>query len=186
MSEDTHLLDELAGLRKSGRLRSLRTLRGPIGPVAEVDGRHVLILCSNNYLGLATDERLKAASCSAINSYGTGATGSRLISGNSELYTALEEDVAHLKSTEAALVFSSGYHANLGAITALAGPADAIFSDELNHASIIDGARLSRASIHVYRHGDVAHLEQLLINDKSKGRKLIADRKSTRLNSSHT
>ncbi|MBI3933118.1 MAG: 8-amino-7-oxononanoate synthase [Acidobacteria bacterium] len=165
--------DTLHSLAEAGLKRQLRDLEGAPGPRVRLSGREVLLLCSNNYLGLATDERLKRAAQRATEIYGCGATGSRLISGNSEPYRELEQEIAAYKGTEAALVFASGYHANLGAVTALVEAGDAIFSDALNHASLIDGARLSRAEILIYRHGDVEDLENQLRSRSSARRKLI-------------
>jgi len=165
--------DSLQSLGHAGLRRKLRDLGGAPGPRVELAGREVLLLCSNNYLGLATDDRLKRASQRATESFGCGATGSRLISGNSEPYRELEKAVASYKGAEAALVFSSGYHANLGAVTALVEAGDAVFSDTLNHASLIDGARLSKAEIAVYRHCDVEDLESKLRAWPSARRKLI-------------
>lgn len=167
------LREELAALRRTGMLRALRDLRGEPGPSIRIGERQVLLLCSNNYLGLANDERVKAAARRAIEQYGTGATGARLISGNLDLYRSLETELAAFKGAEAALIFSSGYHANTGVIPALAGPGDALFSDALNHASIIDGARLSRAEIHIYRHSDPDDLERELRQGGAARRKLI-------------
>jgi 8-amino-7-oxononanoate synthase len=138
-----------------------------------LDGRSVLLLCSNNYLGLATDERVKRAAGEALDTYGAGATGSRLISGNLDPYRQLEQELAAFKGTEAALVFTSGYQANVGTIPALVEAGDAIFSDALNHASLIDGARLSRADILVYRHRDAEDLESKLRARAAARRKLI-------------
>jgi 8-amino-7-oxononanoate synthase len=165
--------DALRSIKQSGRERKLRHLEGAAGTHAELDGRDVLLLCSNNYLGLATDDRLKRAEQDAVERYGCGATGSRLISGNWPPYRELESELASFKGTEAALVFSTGYHANIGAITALVEAGDAIFSDALNHASIIDGSRLSRAEILVYRHCDMEDLETRLRTRASARRKLI-------------
>jgi 8-amino-7-oxononanoate synthase len=165
--------DTLNAIRRAGLGRRLRDLEGAPGPRIRLNGRDVLLLCSNNYLGLATDQRLKKAACQAIETYGCGATGSRLISGNCEPYQELEREVAEFKGTEAALVFSSGYHANLGAITALVEAGDAIFSDQRNHASLIDGARLSKAEILIYRHADAEDLESRLRSRASARRRLI-------------
>jgi len=165
--------DALQSLVQSGLKRSLRHLQGPPAARVRLDGREVLLLCSNNYLGLATDERLKQVARDATEIYGCGATGSRLISGNSEPHRALEQAIASYKGTQAALVFASGYHANLGAVTALVEAGDAIFSDALNHASLIDGARLSRAEILVYQHRDVEDLETKLRSRSAARRKLI-------------
>ncbi|MBI2818792.1 MAG: aminotransferase class I/II-fold pyridoxal phosphate-dependent enzyme, partial [Acidobacteria bacterium] len=179
ISEDTHcgaqefVREALHDLVRTGLKRKLRHLEGAPGPRVRLAGREVLLLCSNNYLGLATNDRLKQAAQQATQIYGCGATGSRLISGNSEPYRELEQEIAAYKGTEAALVFASGYHANLGAVTALVEAGDAIFSDALNHASLIDGARLSRAEILIYRHGDVEDLENQLRSRSSARRKLI-------------
>lgn len=153
---------ECTGLAQAGLLRHLRTVKSaPTGRI-NLDGRDVVLLGSNNYLGLSTHPQLIAAAVEAMRTYGTGASGSRLISGNSELYTTLEANLAKAKGTEAALVFSSGYAANTSIIPVLAGEDDLILSDVLNHASIIDGCRLSRAAKKVYRHCDVEHLKVLM------------------------
>ncbi|MBI3895314.1 MAG: 8-amino-7-oxononanoate synthase [Acidobacteria bacterium] len=167
------LATTLHALQKAGLKRKLRDLEGAPGPRLTVDGRNVLLLCSNNYLGLATDERLKQAAHQAIEAFGCGATGSRLISGNLEPYRHLELELASLKGTEASLVFASGYQANTGTISALAGSRDAIFSDSLNHASLLDGCRLSRAETIFYNHCDVEDLERNLIAHPAARRKLI-------------
>jgi 8-amino-7-oxononanoate synthase len=138
-----------------------------------LDGHSVLLLCSNNYLGLAEHPALTQAAAAAMERYGFGSGASRLVSGNSPLHEALEAGIAAFKGSEAAMVFNSGYAANTGVIPALAGEGDALFSDELNHASIIDGCRLSRATTHVYRHRDSDHLETLLRANESSSRKLI-------------
>ena len=170
---DAFLSKTLESLKEAGMRRSLRRLEGAPGPRIVVNGRSVLLLCSNNYLGLATDERVKQAVREALDTYGCGATGSRLISGNLEPYTTLERELADWKGREAALVFPSGYQANLGSIPALVGAGDAIFSDALNHASLIDGCRLSRAEVIVYEHCDAEDLEHKLATPPSAGRKLI-------------
>ena len=157
LGADTFLRETLDSLQQTGLLRSLRSLEGSPGPKVVVNGRPALLLCSNNYLGLATDERVKEAAREALETYGCGATGSRLISGNLEPYATLERELADWKGREAALVFPSGYQANLGTIPALAGPGDAIFSDALNHASLIDGCRLARAEATVYKHCAVSY-----------------------------
>ena len=150
-----------ATLEQTGLRRHLRTvMSAPTGTI-NLDGRDVVLLGSNNYLGLSTHPQVIAAAIEATRTFGTGASGSRLISGNSELYTTLEANLAKTKNTEAALVFSSGYAANTSIIPVLAGEGDLILSDALNHASIIDGCRLSRASKKVYRHCDIEHLKIL-------------------------
>ncbi len=138
-----------------------------------LDGRPVLLLCSNNYLGLADHPRVRHAAAEAAMRWGAGAGASRLISGNMQPHRRLEERLAEFKGYEAALLFGSGYLANAGAIAALAGRGEVVFSDELNHASIIDGCRLSRAETFVYRHGDLEHLAWGLREAGGRG---IADR----------
>jgi 8-amino-7-oxononanoate synthase len=156
MSDVAERLAELEGL---GRLRRLRLVSGPQGPTVLLDGKPVLLLCSNNYLGLADHPRVREAAAEAAMRWGAGAGASRLISGTMTVHRRLEERLASFDHSEACLLFGSGYLANLGVIGALAGPGDAVFSDELNHASIIDGCRVSRAEVIVYRHLDVEHLE---------------------------
>jgi 8-amino-7-oxononanoate synthase len=143
--------DEIEALKAQGLFRGLRTVGGP-----------VLNFCSNDYLGLASDPRLKAAAKEAVDRYGAGSGAARLISGNNPLCGELEESLADLKGTEAALLFNSGYHANIGVIPALAREGHTIFSDDLNHASLIDGCRLSKAETEIYRHNDLNDLEGVL------------------------
>lgn len=172
---DSHdwLDTECAALEQAGLRRHLRTvMSAPTGTI-HLDGRDVVLLGSNNYLGLSTHPQVIAAAVEATQVFGTGASGSRLISGNSELYTTLETNLAKTKNTEAALVFSSGYAANTSIIPVLAGEGDLILSDTLNHASIIDGCRLSRATTKVYRHCDVEHLTTLLSESAAFRRRLI-------------
>jgi 8-amino-7-oxononanoate synthase len=164
---------ELARLEAAGLRRRLRALASAADAEAVVDDRRVLLFCSNNYLGLATHPALCAAAAHAIERYGCGAGASRLIAGHTELHAAVEAKLAAFKGTEAALLFSSGYQANVGTITALVGRGDHVFSDALNHASIIDGCRLSRASVQVYPHRDVRALEALLAAAPPAGRRLI-------------
>ena len=142
--------------------RRLRPLDGGIGPRVVIDGRSVIQLCSNDYLGLAAHPAVTRAAAEAALQYGAGAGSARLIVGTSAPHAALERDIAELKRTGAAVVLSSGYHANTGVLPILAGAEDVIFSDELNHASLIDGCRLSRAAVRVYRHADAEHLDRLL------------------------
>lgn len=165
--------EQLADIRRQGLFRELKTLSGPQEPVVVKDGRECLLMASNGYLGLAAHKEVIAASLEATAKFGTGSGGSRLISGNTFLHEELENALADFKGTEAAIVFNTGYMANLGVISSLAGQGDVIFSDELNHASIIDGCRLSRAKVKVYRHGDLGHLENLLAEEPPGGRKLI-------------
>jgi glycine C-acetyltransferase len=171
MSQD--FTEEIDLLMRRGLYRRLRPVEGAQGAEIFIDGRAALNFSSNNYLGLANHPELKKAAQEAIERYGCGSGASRLISGDMALFEELEEKIARLKSAEAALVFNSGYQANTGIIPALAGEGDAIFSDALNHASIIDGCRLSRAETVVYPHCDISFLEQALTNAPARGRKLI-------------
>jgi len=156
MSEIEARLQELERL---GLSRRLRLISGPQGPTVLLEGKPVLLLCSNNYLGLADHPRVREAAADAAMRWGVGAGASRLVSGTMTIHGRLEERLAAFKRSEACVLFGSGYLANLGVIGALAGSGDVIFSDELNHASIVDGCRLSRAEVIVYRHRDVEHLE---------------------------
>jgi glycine C-acetyltransferase len=164
---------ELEALRQSGLYRSLRLVEGAQQGRVVVDGRDVLLLCSNNYLGLADHPLLKAASIRAVTDYGVGSGAARLVSGNMTLHQQVEERLAAFKGTEAALLFNNGYSANLGIISALVGRGDTIYSDRLNHASIIDGALLSRAKLVRYPHNDVEALRRLLDANRQGGRQLI-------------
>jgi 8-amino-7-oxononanoate synthase len=155
MSEIAERLEELRG---RGLHRRLRLVEGPQGPRVTLDGQPVLLLCSNDYLGLANHPKVRGAAADAAMRWGAGAGASRLISGNMQPHSRLEKRLAAFKGYEAALLFGSGYLANTGTIAALAGRNEVVFSDELNHASIVDGCRLSRAETFVYRHGDVEHL----------------------------
>jgi 8-amino-7-oxononanoate synthase len=154
----TDVSKRLEELRDRGLYRQLRLIEGPQGPTVTLDGRSVLLLCSNNYLGLADRPEVREAAAEAALKWGAGAGASRLISGTMNPHQVLESRLAAFKGYEAALLFGSGYLANTGAIAALAGRGEVVFSDELNHASIVDGCRLSRAETFIYRHGDVDHL----------------------------
>jgi 8-amino-7-oxononanoate synthase len=149
----------LAELEELGLTRRLRLVSGPQGPTVLIDGKPVLLLCSNNYLGLADHPSVREAAADAAMRWGVGAGSSRLVSGTMTVHRRLEERLADFKRSEACVLFGSGYLANIGVIGALAGRGDTIFSDELNHASIIDGCRLSRAEVVVYRHRDVEQLD---------------------------
>jgi 8-amino-7-oxononanoate synthase len=151
--------ERFAELESSGLRRRLRLIEGPQGPEVVLDGRPVMLLCSNNYLGLADHPRLRRAAADAALSLGTSAGASRLISGTMSIHAELESRLAEFKGTDAALLFGSGYLANTGTIAALARRGEVVCSDELNHASIIDGCRLSGAETFVYRHVDTEHLE---------------------------
>jgi 8-amino-7-oxononanoate synthase len=162
------LSDELEERAGAGDLRSLRTFERDGAGVVTDDGRRLVNLSSNDYLGLASHPELALAAARAT-ARGTGATASRLIVGTDRAYGVLEEKLAAFQGTEAALVFGSGYLVNVGTVSALVGPGDAIFSDELNHASIIDGCRLSRATIHRYAHRDLDELEDVLQRAEREG-----------------
>ena len=150
--------DRLSELHTAGLYRRLRLIEGPQGPRVTLDGAEVLLLCSNNYLGLADHPRVRQAAADAAERFGAGAGASRLISGNMSLHERLERRLADFTGYEAALLFGSGYLANLGTVAALAGRGQVVLSDELNHASLIDGCRISRADRFVYRHADLEHL----------------------------
>jgi glycine C-acetyltransferase len=165
--------DQLESIRAAGRYRSMKRVDSPQESRLLIDGSLVTVLCSNNYLGIANHPRLKTAAAAAVESYGVGSGAARLVSGNMALHESLEQRLASFKGTEAALVMNGGYAANLGIIAAVVGRGDTIYSDRLNHASIVDGALLSQARLVRFRHGDAAHLQQLLEKDSSGGRKLI-------------
>jgi 8-amino-7-oxononanoate synthase len=167
--------DELDRLERDSLLRKVRALDTPQDPEVIADGEKLLLFASNNYLGLANDPRVVAAAAEAAARWGAGTGSARLITGAVRLHDELEDALAGLKGTETALVFSSGYLANLGTIAALTDGADEIFSDELNHASIIDGTRLSRARVHVYRHADVGHLDDLLRVSTARRKLVVTD-----------
>jgi 8-amino-7-oxononanoate synthase len=154
----TEIQERLDELKELGLYRRMRMVSGPQGPRVVLDGKPVLLLCSNNYLGLADHPRVREAAADAAMRWGVGAGASRLVSGTMTVHRRLEERLAEFKGTKTALLFGSGYLANIGVIGALARHGDVVFSDELNHASLIDGCRLSRAETFVYRHADVEHL----------------------------
>lgn len=172
MELDAFAKASLANLREAGLHRQLRTVASAQGPRIVVDGRQLTNFSSNDYLGLADDPLLREAAIRAIERYGVGAGASRLICGNLAPYAELEERLAAFKGREAAVVFASGYAANVGTICALVGKGDTVILDKLNHASIIDGARQSGATIRVYPHGDLNKLEHLLKGNRA-GRVLV-------------
>jgi 8-amino-7-oxononanoate synthase len=169
------LAQRLDELESNGLRRRLRLIEGPQGPRVLLDGEPVLLLCSNNYLGLADHQRLRRAAADAALSLGTSAGASRLISGSMSIHAELEARLAEFKGTEAALLFGSGYLANTGTIAALARRGEAVFSDELNHASIIDGCKLAGAETFVYRHRDTEHLEWGLRRSAGRAALIITD-----------
>jgi 8-amino-7-oxononanoate synthase len=162
---------DLTALESAGLLRRPVVLDGPRGPVVRLDGREVVVFCSNDYLGLAADQQLRTAVCDAALEHGVGAGASRLISGTDSVHRAAERALAALVALPDALLFSSGYAANAGALSSLLTRGDVAFSDRLNHASLIDGLRLSRAAVHIYEHGDTDHLHRLLRAHRGEGRR---------------
>lgn len=159
--------DELDNLKQSGLYNRIRTLSSAQGAWLVVDGKRVLNFCSNNYLGLANHPRMLAAARKALDEYGVGPAAVRTIAGTMDLHVQLDQRLAEFKRVDSAITFQSGFNANLGTIPALVGRSDAIFSDELNHASIIDGCRLSRAEIVRYDHCDPADLQRALKEHRS-------------------
>ncbi len=171
----TDVAERLEELRGRGLHRQLRLVDGPQGPQVLLNGRPVLLLCSNNYLGLAEHPLVREAAAEAAIHWGAGAGASRLISGTMEPHAQLEASLAEFKRYESALLFGSGYLANTGTIAALAGAGEVVFSDELNHASIVDGCCLSRAETFVYRHNDVDHLAWGLREAGDRASLIVAD-----------
>ncbi len=170
----SYLTDQLNELRVSGSFFRLRELESACEPVSRVDGHEVINLASNNYLGLANHPRLKEAALEAVRKYGAGTGAVRTITGTMSIHMELERKIAAFKNTEACVVFQSGFTANAGTVSSILTPDDHIISDELNHASIIDGCRLSRAKIHVFRHRDAAHAAELMEGLQGvSGRKLL-------------
>ena len=167
--------ERLDELESSGLRRRLRVIDGPQGPRVLLDGRPVLLLCSNNYLGLADHARLRRAAANTALNLGTSAGASRLISGSMSIHADLESSLSRFKGTEAALLFGSGYLANTGTIAALARRREVVFSDELNHASIIDGCRLAGAETFVYRHRDTEHLDWGLREASGRAALIVTD-----------
>ncbi|MBW8011489.1 MAG: glycine C-acetyltransferase [Chloroflexi bacterium] len=166
--------EEIAALKDAGLYNQIRTLGSPQGAWLDVDGENVLNFCSNNYLGLADHPRLVAAAKEAMDKYGVGPGAVRTIAGTMDLHIELDKRLANFKGVDSAISFQSGFSANLAVIPALVGKEDVIFSDRLNHASIIDGCRLSRAKIIAYEHGDSADLERVLQKDRKDYRRALA------------
>ena len=168
------LTEQLHQLKQKGTHFKLRVLEDEQEPLCTFDGKQVINLASNNYLGLCTHPRLREAALEATKKYGVGSGAVRTIAGTMKIHMELEEKIARFKNVEACVVFQSGFTANAGTVSAILGKDDFIISDELNHASIIDGARLSRAKILVFRHKDVAHAEEQLASIKNQsGHKLL-------------
>ena len=170
----SYLHDQLDQWRREGTYQRLRILQSESAAESRFDGKQVINLASNNYLGLTTHPKLREAAIAAIRKFGVGSGAVRTISGTMSIHMELEERIAAFKHTEACVVFQSGFAANAGTVSAILTPEDHIVSDELNHASIIDGCRLSRAKIHVFPHKDVAAAEKILAElDSAPGRKLL-------------
>src|SRR5436309_9131066 len=158
----SYLTEQLNDLKDKGTYFCLRVLEDEQAPECTFDGKRVINLASNNYLGLTTHPKLREAALEATRKYGVGSGAVRTIAGTMKIHMELEQKIARFKNAEACVVFQSGFAANAGTVSAILGKDDFIISDELNHASIIDGARLSRAKIKVFRHKDTAHAEELL------------------------
>src|SRR3954454_22499295 len=170
----TYLGDQINQLKEKGTHFRLRVLEDEQEPVCTFDGKRVINLASNNYLGLTTHPKLREAALAATKKFGVGSGAVRTIAGTMRIHMELEEKIARFKNVEGCVVFQSGFTANAGTVSAILGKEDFIISDELNHASIIDGARLSRAKILVFRHKDVAHAEEQLASVKDQpGHKLV-------------
>src|SRR6202012_1823560 len=169
-----HLTNQLNELLERGTYFRLRVLDDEQAPVCHYDGRRVINLASNNYLGLCNHPKLREAAIQAVKDHGVGSGAVRTIAGTMKIHMELEEKIARFKNVEACVVFQSGFTANAGTVSAILGKEDFIISDELNHASIIDGAPPSRAKIKVFRHKDVGHAEEQLESIKNEpGHKLI-------------
>lgn len=171
-----YLDEELAELKQYGLYRSLKRIDRTDGRFVEINGKKLLNFCSNNYLGLANHPKVVAAAKQALEEFGAGSGASRLVSGNFKLHEQLEAKIAAFKGREAALLFPTGFMANLGVINALAGDGDTVIADRLDHASIIDACRLSKAKLQVYPHNDMAALEKVLErSDKFNKRLVVTD-----------
>jgi glycine C-acetyltransferase len=165
--------DELHALREAGLYNTIRTIESPMDAWVTIDGRRLLNLCANNYLGLANHPRVREAAKAAIDAYGVGPGAVRSIAGTMALHVQLEQRLAEFKHAEACITLQSGFTANLATVPVLVGPGDVIFSDELNHASIIDACRLSRAQVVRYAHGDVSDLVRKIADTHEYKRRLI-------------
>jgi glycine C-acetyltransferase len=172
---NSFITEELERIRAAGLERAMKTVAGPQGPTVTVDAKECVLLCSNDYLGLANHPALKEAAKKAIDRWGFGAGASRLVSGNMTPHAELEERIRRFKGTEAALLFNSGYQANIGLLSALSDRATDIFSDRLNHASIVDACRLSLASIKRYPNRDADSLERLLKKSTARHKLIVTD-----------
>ncbi|MGK2956050.1 MAG: 8-amino-7-oxononanoate synthase [Solirubrobacterales bacterium] len=175
LTEVTDIEDSLEAAREAGLLRSMREVESATGPHIRMDGRDVLLLCSNDYLGLAGDPRVKRAAVEAAEKWGAGAGASRLVSGNLSPHVELEARLAEFKRTEAAVLFGSGFLANMGVVAALGGKGGVVFSDELNHASLVDGCRLAAAETVIYPHGDLDGLAAGLEKAGDRQKTIVTD-----------
>jgi 8-amino-7-oxononanoate synthase len=175
MGDLTFLTTALEEIKGQDLFRQLRSIQGAQRPRVHIEGKEAVLLSSNNYLGLADHPALREAAIRALERYGCGAGASRSVSGTTELHRELEERIARFKGCEAALLLSTGYMANIGLLTTLVGEGDLIASDELNHASIVDGCRLSRAEVVVYRHRAMDSLEALLKRSSHRRRLIVTD-----------
>jgi glycine C-acetyltransferase/8-amino-7-oxononanoate synthase len=171
----TDIEERLDDLREQGLYRRMRLVSGPQGPRVLLDGKPVLLLCSNNYLGLADHPRVREAAAEAAMRWGVGAGASRLVSGNMTVHRRLESELADFQSSEACLLFGSGYLANAGIISTLAREGDVVLSDSLNHASVVDGCRLAKARTFVYDHCDTEHLEYGLREAAGRAALIVTD-----------
>ena len=167
--------EKLDRIKNDGLYRKMRHLQSPQGPHVKIDGKDYLLLSSNSYLGLCADDRLKQAALAAVEKYGIASGGSRMTTGSYKIHQELEEAIATFKETETALVFNTGYMANVGAISAIADKNWVIFSDRLNHASIVDGCRLSRAEVVVYDHCDAADLARKVRDYPGRDALIVTD-----------
>ncbi|MDD5306091.1 MAG: 8-amino-7-oxononanoate synthase [Deltaproteobacteria bacterium] len=170
---ETHWQERLVRLAAAGLERRMRVVEGAVGPIVATPDGDKLLFCSNDYLGLAAHPALRSALCEGASRWGAGAAASRLVSGNTGAHDRLEKRLASFMGAPRAVLFPSGYQANVGALTALTDAGDAIFSDALAHASIVDGCRLARAEVHVFRHRDAAHLGGLLAACRAPGMRLV-------------
>ncbi|OGW25009.1 MAG: 8-amino-7-oxononanoate synthase [Nitrospirae bacterium GWC2_42_7] len=175
MIKSTVFEKELMDLQKKYLLRNIVSRSSPQGPIITIKGKKYLNFSSNDYLGLASHPEILEKAGKALKKYASGSGASRLLGGGSDLHAKLEEQVADFKVTESALIFNSGYSANIGIIPAIASEGDVIFSDELNHASIIDGCRLSQARTVVFKHRDISHLKSLILKEKARRKIIITD-----------
>ena len=173
MGFESHVREALTELEAAGLLRSPLRISGPQGPEIRIDGKPVLCFCSNNYLGLARHPAIAAAVTASLEGDGVGAAASRLVTGTMDAHREAESAFADYLGAPSAALFSTGYAANVGTVQALVGPGDVVFSDALNHASLIDGCRLSRAQVHVYTHRSADHLESLLRENRARATRAL-------------